>query len=222
MIYDPSKLKLVRLKGGGCNASKPVDNSETEHLRAEVARLQAEVARLEKENELKEMLLNPPSVRPGQPLQEKGELGTVELERVQTQAAKEERENKCAFEILDAAQLLDFPGKLMPRYQDLKHDHPDMLIPFTISLEEALNGTHVEDTLTTAHRWMHATVADVRAVQNELDGRCAQAAQLLEERRPSRVRDIAAIAAELHARQLLHTPQRRTKHSQALVADVRA
>ena len=55
----------------------------------------------------------------------------------------------------------------MPRYQDLKHDHPDMLIPFTISLEEALNGTHVEDTLTTAHRWMHATVADVDGVQLE-------------------------------------------------------
>ena len=69
--------------------------------------------------------------------------------KIKEQAAKEDKEAYCTFECLDKHQLMDLPeGALMPMYQDLKRDHPTMLVSFTISFAEACAGMHVEKVLT--------------------------------------------------------------------------
>ena len=64
--------------------------------------------------------------------------------KIKEQAAKEDKEAYCTFEVLDKHQLMDLPeGALMPKYQDIKRDHPTMLVQFTISFAEACAGVHV-------------------------------------------------------------------------------
>jgi len=87
------------------------------------------------------------------------------IEQIEAQGNLEENENRCNFECLDAKQLLDFSGTGLPLYQDLKREHPRMLVPFTISFAEACTGVHAKETLTISHRWMDEKVADVDGTQ---------------------------------------------------------
>ena len=86
--------------------------------------------------------------------------------KIKEQAAKEDKEAYCTFEVLDKHQLMDLPeGALMPKYQDIKRDHPTMLVPFKISFAEACAGVHVKKMLTISHRWMSPDIADVDGAQ---------------------------------------------------------
>ena len=38
-----------------------------------------------------------------------------------------------------AAQLLRYPGSKLPVYQELRRDHPSILVPWSISFEEAFH-----------------------------------------------------------------------------------
>ena len=61
---------------------------------------------------------------------------------------------------------MDFPERaLLPKYQDIKRNHPTMLMPFKISFLEACAGAHVKKVLTISHRWMSREVADVDGAQ---------------------------------------------------------
>ena len=68
------------------------------------------------------------------PSPEKQTLSEADAEavrKIEQQARKEDEEAYCTFEVLDKHQLLDFPeGALLPKYQDIKRDHPTMLVPF--------------------------------------------------------------------------------------------
>ena len=77
----------------------------------------------------------------------------------------EDSQAQCSFVCLDAKQLMDYPGHLLPKYQDLLETHPTMLVPFTISFAEACAGVHVKSTLAISHRWMSPEVADIDGVQ---------------------------------------------------------
>ena len=108
--------------------------AELDEKEREIARLRAEL-----------MEVAPPSPVK-QPL---SEADAEAVGKIKEQAAKEDKEAYCTFECLDKHQLMDLPeGALMPMYQDLKRDHPTMLVSFTISFAEACAGVHVEKVLT--------------------------------------------------------------------------
>ena len=89
------------------------------------------------------------------------EAETAAVNKIEQQARKEDEEAYCTFEVLDKHQLMDLPeGALLPKYQDIKRDHPTMLVPFKISFAEACAGVHVDDTLTVSHRWQLAHEPD--------------------------------------------------------------
>ena len=119
---------------------------EMEQLRAELTKKEAAPPNPEK-----------------QPL---SEADAEAVRKIEQQARKEDEEAYCTFEVLDKHQLMDLPeGALMPKYQDIKRDHPKMLVPFTISFAEACAGVHVKKVLTISHRWMDPKLADVDGTQ---------------------------------------------------------
>ena len=105
----------------------------------EIARHEEEIARLRAE--LKEAA---PSSPMKQPL---SEADAEAVGKIEEQAAKEDKEAYCTFECLDKHQLMDLPASDgMPKYQDIKRDHPTMLVSFTISFSEACAGVRMRVT----------------------------------------------------------------------------
>ena len=106
------------------------------------------------------------AVPPSPEKQTLSEADAEAVRKIEQQARKEDEEAYCTFEVLDKHQLMDLPeGALLPKYQDIKRDHPTMLVPFKISFAEACAGVHVKKVLTISHRWMSREVADVDGAQ---------------------------------------------------------
>ena len=154
LLSDETKEEVAKLPEAVRNEleeKKKAAEEKEKTMAEEIARLRAE---------LKEAA--PPSPVK-QPL---SETDAEAVGKIKEQAAKEDKEAYCTFEVLDKHQLLDLPeGALLPKYQDLKRDHPTMLVPFTISFAEACAGVHVKKILTISHRWMSPKVADVDGAQ---------------------------------------------------------
>ena len=126
-----------------------------------------EKKKLAEENERLRAELKKEQPAPPSPVKQPlSEADAEAVSKIKAQAAKEDKEAYCTFEVLDKHQLMDLPeGALMPKYQDLKRDHPKMLVPFTISFAEACAGIHVKKVLTISHRWMDPKLADVDGTQ---------------------------------------------------------
>ena len=151
LAEENAELQKKKLEGELAEEKKKLADEladEKKKLAEENERLRAE---LKKEQP-------PPASPVKQPL---SEADAKAVRKIEAQARKEDEEAYCTFEVLDKHQLLDFPeGALLPKYQDIKRDHPTMLVPFKISFAEACAGVHVNEILTISHRWMSREIAD--------------------------------------------------------------
>ena len=160
MLSDATQEEIANLSE---TARKELEEKKklAEEMEMHARELAEEVVRLRAELTVKEEMAPPSPVE--KPL---SEAAAEVVSKIKEQAAKEDEEAYCTFEVLDKHQLMDLPeGALMPKYQDLRRDRSQMLVPFKITFSTACAGEHVKDTLTVSHRWMSAEVADVDGAQ---------------------------------------------------------
>ena len=62
--------------------------------------------------------------------------------------------------MIKADFLRTFSGKNLPFFQELRAKHPSAFVEVTISYEEVVRGTHVDEILSISHRWMEPTQPD--------------------------------------------------------------
>ena len=159
LLSDETKEEVAKLSETARNELEE-KKKLAEQLAAKEKSMAEEIERLRAELTKKEAA--PPSPEK----QTLSEADAEAVRKIEQQARKEDEEAYCTFEVLDKHQLMDLPeGALMPKYQDLKRDHPKMLVPFTISFAEACAGIHVKKVLTISHRWMDPKLADVDGTQ---------------------------------------------------------